>query len=144
MRSRLVPYLVLGSALGLLPLSTTAARPARAESPLPRFAGCMNRSPQIRPRAIIITCADGNFWADRLEWSSWNAHGAAGSGTGHENDCTPYCAAGHFHTYRVRVTLSRPSSCKPLPDLFTRVGWRFIGKKPSGSPRTGYELFPCS
>jgi hypothetical protein len=27
------------------------------------------------------------------------------------NDCTPNCAAGHFHSYAVRVVFSHPKRC---------------------------------
>ncbi len=36
---------------------------------------------------------------------------AAGVGTAFANDCKPYCAAGHFHTYRAVLLLNGTQSC---------------------------------
>ena len=36
---------------------------------------------------------------------------AAGVGTAFANDCSPDCAAGHFHTYRAVLLLSGSQSC---------------------------------
>jgi hypothetical protein len=112
----------------------------------PGFAGCRAFTTEhpklvVRPRSIVFTCADANLYATRLRWSTWGATARA-TGVAHANDCEPYCAAGHFRTYRVAVTLSRPKRCGGRVEL-THLAWRFSGTKPAG-PRTGGVDFRCA
>ena len=119
-----------------------------AGATLPGFAGCRSFvSPApvlvVRPRSIVFACADANFYAVRLRWTRWAADGARGAGVGHQNDCTPSCAAGHFHPYRLAVGLAGAASCGRDRAELTRVTWRFVGRKPAGVPRSGSESFRC-
>jgi len=59
--------------------------------------------PQIRPSSFILACADANDYLTGLSWTSWSPQLASATGTQEENDCIPYCAAGHFHAYPVDV-----------------------------------------
>src|SRR5690349_8852995 len=61
-----------------------------------------------KPSNMLIACGDGNARVTRLHWSTWTATQAVGSGTWQQNDCEPYCAAGHFHDYPVRLVLAHP------------------------------------
>jgi hypothetical protein len=137
------------SALLVVLLACAAATATSSAAAVPGFTGCrsfVSRSavPVVRPRSIVIACADGNFYATGLAWTRWDAGGAAGAGTGHENDCTPFCAAGHFHTYRLAVQLSGVRTCgsRKSPQ-FTRLSWRWVGRKPAG-PRVGSQTFRCA
>jgi len=117
-------------------------------SSTPRFLGCRaytgSHAPgAVKPRSIIAACADGNFWFGALRWSSWSAAGAHALGTAHVNDCKPYCAAGHFHTYPVTVSLAVAKSCDGKIEL-TRLAWRFTRAKPRSQPRSGSESFRCA
>ena len=129
--------------------AATAAGATRAAG-VPGFTGCRSFvSPSavavVRPRSIVIACADANFYVTGLRWTRWDARRAAGTGTGHENDCTPYCAAGHFHTYRVALRLDVVARCGARKEpQFTRVTWTFVGPKPSGAARSGSETFRCA
>ena len=58
-----------------------------------------------RPTTIVISCADANSLLNKLHWSTWGGSTALASGRYVWNDCTPYCAAGHFHSRAVRVRL---------------------------------------
>ena len=71
----------------------------------------------------------------------WGATASA-TGIAHANDCEPYCAAGHFHTYRVTVTLSKPKRCGGRVEL-THLAWRFPAGKPAG-PRARSVDFRCA
>ena len=84
----------------------------------------------MRPHSIVIACGDGNLYLTGIHWRTWNAVTAAGSATAHQNDCTPYCAAGRFHTYPATVALSQPKSCKGTV-VFTRITWHARGKTQS-------------
>jgi len=112
-----------------------------AASPLPTFTGCAPPA-NVRPASIVVACADGNFYLTGLKWSHWTATDAAAAGTGHENDCTPYCAAGHFHTYSVTVHLFRPEHCKKGKLEFTRFSYRFVTAKPKVVARTATMSAP--
>jgi hypothetical protein len=58
---------------------------------------------------------------------------AAAVGVGHQNDCDPFCAAGHFHAYPdVSISLGRPETCTRGRRLFTRITYRFVRQKPLG------------
>jgi hypothetical protein len=108
------------------------------------LTGCSHHA-QVRPASVIFACADANFYVARITWSHWGAGDAEGTGVGHQNDCTPNCAAGHFHTYPLTVRLSRPVVCtKGGPRQFSRIAWRFTGAKPGGVPRSDGETLPCS
>jgi len=123
-------------AAAVLPVSLSAA------ATLPVYGGCTSKV-AVRPHSIVFTCADANFYAAGLHWSRWDGKQAVATGTAHANDCAPYCAAGHFHTYRIDVTLSAPVVCAHL-DEFTKVSWRFPSAKPAHLPRRDSESFSCT
>ncbi len=114
-------------------------------APPPVLIGCSHHA-QVRPAQVVFACGDGNFYADGISWSHWGTADAEGVGTAHQNDCTPYCAAGHFHVYKaLSVRLSRPVACiKGGRHEYSRIAWRFSGAKPTGVPRAGSETLPCS
>ena len=111
-------------------------------APSPVLAGC-DRAAHVRPTAVVIACADGNFSFKGVRWRSWGATDAAGSGTAVLNDCTPYCAAGHFHAYPATIRLSRPVGCRTGRREFSTISWRFTAKKPPSMPRADTETLPC-
>ena len=103
---------------------------------LPAFAGCLD-TPQTRPSDVQLACGDGNFFLTQVKWSSWTDASAAGLATGHQNDCKPFCAAGHFHLYRVAVRVFRPETCRNGARKFTRVTFSFVSTRPAGVARSG-------
>lgn len=116
------------SALALVAVAAAiAAGSAGAGSRSVGFFGCRtdvvaHPVPVVRPRSIVLACADANAYLTGLRWTTWTAATATGSGVLHENDCKPYCAAGHFHARAATVALSRPRRCKGAL-VFTRVDW---------------------
>ncbi len=131
---------LLGAALA----AVAFAVPASAAPIVPKLAGCVPGStPSVRPRQIIVACGDANFYFSNLAWSAWNAKHAVAGGIAHLNDCKPYCAAGHFHTYKVVITLTLPKTCTNGTREFTRMSWRYLLAKPVGSARTGVRSLPC-
>jgi hypothetical protein len=113
-----------------------------ALAPAPVITGCAHQ-PQVRPHEIVIACGDGNFYVDHLAWKRWGAGGAVAAGVAHQNDCTPYCAAGHFHSYRATVTLSRIVSCVKGRREFARVSWQLAAAKPARYSRVGSQTLTC-
>jgi hypothetical protein len=124
--------------------AAAAALPAAHAAQVPKLAGCIpGATPTVRPKEIIVACGDANFYFTNLKWASWNAARATAGGIAHLNDCKPYCAAGHFHTYRIAVTLSRPQSCKSGNREFTHMAWRFTVTRPAGQARSAGQPLPC-
>jgi hypothetical protein len=114
-----------------------SAAPARAWTPV--FQGCLTGA-QVRPKTIVVACGDGNFFITGLRWATWAPTAASAIGTGRENDCKPYCAAGHFHTYPIVLRLSRPEPCSNGRTEYTRFRYRFTSAKPTGQTRWSSTL----
>jgi hypothetical protein len=125
----------------LIVLAVLGSTATAAAARLPTFTGCAPPG-KVRPASIVVACGDGNFYLTGLKWSQWTATGAAATGTGHENDCSPYCAAGHFHTYRVTVRLFRPERYKGGLLEFTRFSYRFVSAKPKVAARSATTAAP--
>ncbi|HEV2592030.1 MAG TPA: hypothetical protein VGU02_09060, partial [Gaiellaceae bacterium] len=51
------------------------------------------------PKTLTLACADANYGLASLAWRSWGRGTATAHGKASANDCNPYCAAGHFHSY---------------------------------------------
>ncbi len=47
-----------------------------------------------KPESILITCADGGMYVEKIKWSTWSKDGATGIGIFSENLCEPSCAEG--------------------------------------------------
>lgn len=99
------------------------------------WSGCAHQA-QVRPASIVIACADANFYVDHLRWTTWGARGAVGKGIAHRNDCTPNCAAGHFHSSAMTVRLSKVVMCVKGRREFARISW--------GAASADSETLPCS
>jgi len=106
----------------------------------PVWTGC-EHVPRTRPAKVIVACADANFYVDHLTWTSWKTGSATAVGTGHANDCKPYCAAGHFHAFRIAIQLTKPASCVKGRTEFTRIAWSAI-QRPAGF-QDGSITFRC-
>jgi hypothetical protein len=66
----------------------------------------------VRPRLIILTCADAGLRVTRIHWLRWGGSVAKGRGTVSYNDCDPFCAGGHFHNVPgARLRASRVTYC---------------------------------
>jgi len=62
--------------------------------------------PEHKPEGILITCADGGVYAEKIKWINWSQEGATGSGILSENLCEPSCAEGKRVTAPVNLILS--------------------------------------
>lgn len=110
-RTRLATAALALIAVPALALSLSAASsqasPATRTSSKPVVVDCLGKG-KVEPGTFILTCADGNAYLSRLHWTTWNSEMATATGTLAENDCVPYCAAGHFHSYPALVVLWGP------------------------------------
>ncbi|MER7466695.1 hypothetical protein [Streptomyces sp. NPDC097981] len=92
---------------------------------------------QVRPEEFLLACGDGNNRLVGLGWDTWGQRTATATGTDMVNDCKPYCAAGRFHAYPVKVTLSRPQPWPEQPDVqqYTTIRLVYPGTAPSPVPK---------
>ncbi|MBL1091034.1 MULTISPECIES: hypothetical protein [Streptomyces] len=94
-------------------------------------------NPQVRPGTFMLACGDGNNVLTSLRWSRWQPQSAVAEGRDMVNDCRPYCAAGHFHSYRVRVRLDEPQHRPGHPGQwhYTRITLTYPADRPADTPR---------
>jgi hypothetical protein len=98
---------------------------------------------RYKPKEIVFACGDGSEFVKKLAWSSWTRTHAAATGTDEINDCRPSCVSGHFHGYRVSLTLSKPKSCRRHKHkVFSHAALTFGGSRPSRR-RTEQWPLPC-
>lgn len=94
-----------------------------------------------QPRSLVLACADANYELASLRWRSWGARTATAAGTARANDCTPYCAAGHFHTYRMTATADRLVRCGTAR-TYARLTMVYPGARPKGVPKRDVHTLP--
>jgi len=78
---------------------------ARPNTPV--FEDCFRSA--RRPGHFQLACGDGNGYFDRAGWTHWGDDYAAGTARQWYNTCKPYCAAGNYRYFRVKVRLDRTS-----------------------------------
>ena len=116
--------LVLGTALAVAP---AGARSVAQPSALPDCAG----KPVVRPASVVLTCADAGFTVHSLKWTGWGETFAAARGIESVNDCKPYCAAGHFHSYPVVIVAGGSQRCPSGVTAYANVTVSFLAKNPT-------------
>ena len=107
----------------------------------PTVPTCVSQA--AAPHHLMLACGDGNFYLDGMTWRSWGAASATGTGTAHANDCTPDCAAGHFHTYRVTATVSDLRKCMGGRRQYTTLVLRYPATKPRAYPNPESIALGC-
>jgi hypothetical protein len=95
--------------------SATPARPPAASPARMVVFDCPGQPAMVRPHEFVLACADGNAYVDNLSWTSWTPRLASASGRLVENDCTPSCVAGRFHSYPALVILWGDAAVKNHP-----------------------------
>jgi hypothetical protein len=96
-----------------------------------RVVGNCTRS-QVRPATIIVSCADDNLVLIHLHWTSFGGSSARATGVFYENDCAPDCAAGRFHSYPIKLVVSRAKACPGGHDDYQTASATFTAKRPPG------------
>lgn len=104
---------------------------ASSHHSLPAFAGCLPTEPQVRPSALLVSCADGTLFLAGLHWSRWDRTEAIASGTATHNDCVPTCRFGRLTGRRVVVRLYRARTCRNGEREFTRFTFTFARGAPA-------------
>ncbi len=143
-RGRLVTAIASGVALGGLALGLTLSASAAPSHPVASTAApylgpaplvvfdCPGRSALVEPKTYVLTCADANSYLGKLSWTSWTPGLASATGVLEENDCTPYCAAGHFHSYPAVVVFWGDAAVKNHPGerSYTAMTVILTGQRP--------------
>jgi hypothetical protein len=139
--ARAAAVVAAAATFSMMPAFERAA--AQTASPAIVLPDCLGK-PQIKPAQIVFACGDGNFSAAKLQWTGWGATFAAARGTGSMNDCTPNCAAGHFHSAPIVVLASGRGSCPDGRPAYTTVTWAWIGKPPyvDNDPKQTFHCKP--
>jgi hypothetical protein len=98
---------------------------------------------EYRPRTVIIACGDANFRLANAQWKNWNKSATTGRAVARANTCDPFCAAGHFVSYKVRLRAYRIRRCEDTGKYqYTRLRITFVDSKPSG-PKRFVQRFNC-
>jgi hypothetical protein len=103
---------------------------------------CLGK-PHVRPAQIVLACGDANFGVKGLRWTGWRQSFAAATGTAYANDCTPNCAAGHFHTYRAIVVASGTQRCRNGKTAYKEITIAFVGPSPYPKGKPSDFVYPA-
>lgn len=114
-----------------------AAPAVKGTHSAPALAAC-GQADVLKPKTVILACADGGILLKSLKWSHWGPSGASGSGLISWHICTPDCAASNkwgSSTATVKLT--------DLTEAGASRGWLFelltahiTGAKTGGLSRT--------
>lgn len=121
---------------GLTLSGTAQAAPAHPAAPAQYSAGrmvlfdCPGQHALVRPKDFVLACADANSVLEKLTWTTWAPGLASAEGTLVQNDCTPYCAAGHFHNYPALVVLWGSKAVGPGEHAYTKLTLILTGSRP--------------
>ncbi|MEU8033094.1 hypothetical protein [Streptomyces sp. NPDC049099] len=110
-----------------------AATNSKSQTARPVLVDCFFHR-NVRPAEFILACGDGNSRLSGLHWSDWGPDGAKAVGVNWVNDCTPYCAAGTFHSYPVVIRLAGEKQWKKHPSFerYTQISLTYPGARPEG------------
>lgn len=113
--------LVLAGAGYASQTATASAAPMRAGATakaVPQVKDCGLGKNLVRPKSLVLACADANSQAVSLVWHKWTSTGASATGVYTWNLCVPYCAASNkWGRVAADFSLSDP--------VHTRQGWLF-------------------
>jgi len=128
---------LLAAAVGALTFAAVASA-SLAPSAIPDCLG----KPQVRPATMIFACADANFGIKKLHWIGWGESTAAAVGVAYANDCTPTCAAGHFHNYQAVIVANGMLRCANGTVTYGRVTVAFVGPSPYPKGKPADFVYP--
>ena len=135
---------LLFALLALLVLSTaggaTGATPSLQTGPTIRDCYAL----AVAPADLTIACGDGNFGLATMRWTGWGSPAAKGTGVVRANDCTPNCAAGHFHDYAAVATAGRLRTCLGGRRQYTHLDLLYTGTAPATVRATSSVSLPCN
>jgi hypothetical protein len=137
--SRPAAVALITAAAALIPAALTAAPASAADATDTVIVTCVGKE-FVKPKQIVVTCADAGVTVGKITWSRWDANRARGTGTLTWNTCLPTtCADGIVETYAVRITLGRVAS-GPEAAAFTRMTLGFPDGGPAAAETATYTL----
>jgi hypothetical protein len=123
---------LLASCLLLLGLAAASSASRRTSVSAPSvLPDCLGK-PTVKPSEVILACADAGLGVRAISWLGWGSALAAGVGTAFANDCTPNCAAGHFHSYQAVLILRGAQRCG------TKLAYKTATVAIVGTPPTAF------
>ncbi len=131
---------VAASAVALAAAGVALAAPAHAVDAADTVViNCVGKK-VVKPKEIVITCADAGVMVNKITWSHWGMNAATGTGTLTWNTCLPKtCADGIVQTYPVRIRLGRVAS-GPNVTAFSRMTLTFPQNGPALAETATYTL----
>lgn len=134
-RAALVAAITLAAASGAVAAPSAWAVDATDTG----IVNCLGRE-VVKPKQVVVSCADAAVAVVRITWSRWDANGARGTGTLAWNTCLPTdCADGIVQKYPVRISLGRVAS-GPSASVFTRMTLAFPDGGPAAAETATYTL----
>ncbi len=126
----LASFALVGAAVGVA-VGSAGSSATKSNATPSAFAGtgakvltCSGAS-VVRPRTLVVSCADANTSLQSIHWATWGAGGASGTTTFAINLCTPYCAASPMSYFpHSSVTLSAPVASR-AGTYFSRLEVRY-------------------
>lgn len=94
------------------------------------------------PTELVLACGDGNYELARLRWVHWGRPTATASGIVRANDCKPYCAAGHFHSYTVKVAVDGLTRCNSA-HYYARLTITYANAHPAAIGKRDVQTLGC-
>ena len=112
-------------------------------SPPSTTAWIWNCGPLVSaPKTFVITCADANYELAGLHWRAWGSAKATATGSARANDCTPNCAAGHFHAYAMTAVADKLARCGKAR-YYARLTVVYAGARPKGIAKRDVVSLGC-
>lgn len=106
------------------------------------FGSCFQRA--RRPRLVMLACGDAGYYLHRLRWRRWDRPVALARGVARVKTCVPFCAAGGFGEYPIRVRLSVKRTCGDDRRYYTRITVIYPRGRPAGMPPRDTSRFSCA
>src|SRR5690349_17266168 len=72
------------------------------------YAAAKCSKPRVKPKLMILTCADAALGVKMKHWTHWNGHNGAGKGVVFAKTCKPDCASSGFKEYAAKVKVTKP------------------------------------
>jgi hypothetical protein len=95
-----------------------------------------------KPTDLTIACGDANYVLAGLHWTGWGKSTATATGSAKANDCTPNCAAGKFHSYKMTATASQLTTCGRAR-YYSKLTIVYPGARPVGTAKRDVHSLGC-
>jgi hypothetical protein len=130
---------IAGAAIGLALTGMALSPAANAATGDTALIDCAGKA-QIKPKEIVITCADAGVTITKITWTKWTNNTAKGSGTLVWNTCLPKtCVDGIVEKYKAKITLGRVAS-GPNASVFSGITLTFPDGGPAAADSAGYII----